>query len=118
MWQWQCQQCSSSAAAVQKWARTSGPLGSVLDCACGTGGQVPASLGSAGEQPRVLLALKGGFNHPRALPLHSRLCSGQGGMGDPCTTSSLDVPAADPARYDGLTFHGVRPQAARRSLPS
>ena len=79
MWQWQCQQCSSSAAAVQKWARTSGPLGSVLDCACGTGGQVPASLGSAGEQPRVLLALKGGFNHPRALPLHSRLCCGQGG---------------------------------------
>jgi hypothetical protein len=29
-------------------------------------------------------------------------------MGDPCCTSSLDVPAADPSSYDGLTFYGVR----------
>ena len=28
-------------------------------------------------------------------------------MGDPCTTASLDVPYADPANYDGLTFYGV-----------
>jgi hypothetical protein len=28
-------------------------------------------------------------------------------MGDPCCTASLDVPSADPANYDGLTFYGV-----------
>lgn len=39
-------------------------------------------------------------------------------MGDPCTTSSLDVPAADPTSYDGLTFHGVSAHVAHRSLPS
>lgn len=28
-------------------------------------------------------------------------------MGDPCTTQAQDIPAGNPATYDGLTFYGV-----------